>query len=177
MGKILFEKQKFSEAAETFEKLGNNPHAKILVLKSKFKLALQQQNETKAIAYAKQILTSKRDSFETAKQLFTLYKKRGLWQDAKSLIGEYGEEKFRDELQKRDVAVINSALATEAYQQKKFLLAIKHANIALKAENYFLPALEIRLKSFIKLGLGFKATWEIKTLWKDNPHLVLAEIF
>ncbi len=177
IGKILFEKRKFSEAAEIFEKFGHNPHAKILVLKSKFELALAGQDEAKAIAYAKQILAAKRDSFEIARQLFILYKKRGLWQDAKSLIAEYGSEKFRDELQKRDIAVINAALALEAYQQKKFLLAIKHANIALKAENNFLPALEIRLKSWLKLGLGFKVNWEIKALWKDNPHLILAEIF
>jgi HemY protein len=177
LGRILFEKRKFSDAAEIFEKFEHNPHAKILVLKSKFELALQDQDEPKAIAYAKQILAAKRNSFEIARHLFTLYKKRGLWQDTKSLIAEYGSEKFRDELQKRDVAVINTALALEAYQQKKFLLAIKHANISLKAENNFLPALEIRLKSWLKLGLGFKVTWEIKTLWKDNPHLILAEIF
>ena len=53
-------------------------------------LALADQDEAKAIAYAKQILAAKRDSFEIARQLFTLYKKRGLWQDAKSLIAEYG---------------------------------------------------------------------------------------
>jgi HemY protein len=176
-GKILFDKQQFSKSAEIFEKFTNNPHAKILVLRSKFELSLQDQDGVRAIAYAKQILSVQRDNFEIAKQLFILYKKCGLWQDAKTLIREYGSEKFRDELQKRDVAVINTALALEAYQQKKFLLAIKHTNIALKAEINFLPALEIRLKSWLKLGLGFKVSWEIKSLWKDNPHLILAEIF
>ena len=175
--RISFEKGEFSEAAEIFEKFPDNSHAKILVLKSKFKLALQDKDETKAIAYAKQILSAKHGSFEIAQNLFILYKKYGFWQDAKNLIREYGSERFRDELQKRDVAVINTALAIEAYQQKKYMLAIKHANISLKAENHFLPALEVKLKSWIKLGLAFKASWEIKSLWKDNPHLILAEIF
>lgn len=177
LGKISFEKQEFERAAEIFEKFSQNPHAKILVLKAKFELALQKQDESKAIAYAKQILSVQNDALDIAKKLFALYKKQGLWQDAKNLAREHGNEKFRDELQKRDTAVINAALALELYQQKKFLQAIKHANIALKAENHFLPALEIRLKSWIKLGLGFKATWEIKSLWKENPHLILAEIF
>ena len=176
-GKIYLEKQEFSKAAEIFAKFGENKHAKILVLKSKFKLALQNQDEVKAIAYAKQILSVKHENFDVAQALFALYKKRGMWQDAKALIAEYGSDKFRDELQKRDIAVINSALANEAYQQKKFLLAIKHTKIALKAENNFLPALETSLKSWLKLGFTFKVSWQIKSLWRENPHLILAEIF
>ena len=177
LGKIAFEKGDFSESAELFAKFGDNKHAKILVLKSKLKLALHNDDEVRAIAYAKQILSLKQGSFETAKTLFVLYKKRGMWQEAKSLIAEYGSDQFKDDLQKRDVAVINSALGLEAYQQKKFLLAIRHAKIALKAENDFLPAVEIMLKSWLKLGLAFKANWKIKNLWRANPHLILAEIF
>lgn len=177
LGKISLQEREFSKAADIFSKFGENKHAKILVLKSKFKLAMQNQDEPTAIAYAKQVLLVKRDSFETARALFALYKKRGLWQEAKALITEYGSDHFKDELQKRDAAVINSALAIEAYQQKKFVQAIKYANIALKAENNFLPALEIQLKSWLKLGFTFKVSWKIKSLWRANPHLILAEIF
>lgn len=177
LGKIAFEKGDFSESAELFAKFGDNKHAKILVLKSKLKLAMQNDDEAKAIAYAKQILALKHGSFETAQTLFALYKKRGMWQEAKSLIAEYGSDQFKDDLQKRDVAVINSALGLEAYQQKKFLQAIRYAKIALKAENDFLPALEIMLKSWLKLGFSFKTNWRIKNLWRANPHLILAEIF
>jgi len=177
LGKIFFEKEEFSKAAEYFMKFGENKHAKILVLKSKLQLALQNKDDVTAIAYAKQILSVKQDSFDTAKSLFALYKKRGLWQEAKAMILQYGSDQFKDELQQRDIAVINSALALEAYQQKKFLLAIKHAKIALKSEDNFLPALEVMLKSWLKLGLTFKVVWKIKSLWRDNPNLVLAEIF
>jgi HemY protein len=177
LGKISFIKQDFSKSAELFAKFGENKHAKILVLKSKFKLALSKQDEVGAIAYAKQILLIKRDNFEIVKTLFALYKKQALWQEAKALISEYGSEQFKEELQKRDVAVINSALAFEAYRDKKFLLAIKHSNIAMKAENNFLPALEIKLKSWLKLGFKFRVGWKIKSLWRENPHLIFAEIF
>lgn len=177
LGKIAFDEREFSRAIEYFMKLGDNKHAKILMVKAKLHLALEAHDDVKAIAYAKQILAVRRDNFFVAQTLFALYKKRGLWQDAKSMIAQYGSDKFKDELQKRDLATINSALAFEAYQQKKFLLAIKHAKIALKAENNFLPALEVMLKSWIKLGLAFKARWKIKVLWRENPHLILAEIF
>lgn len=177
LGKIAFAKGDFLESAELFAKFGDNKHAKILVLKSKLKMALQNNDEARAIAYAKQILSLKHDSFETAKTLFVLYKKSGMWQEAKNLIAEYGSDQFKDDLQKRDVAVINSALGLEAYQQKKFLLAIKHAKIALKSENDFLPAVEIMLRSWLKLGFAFKTNWKIKNLWRANPHLILAEIF
>lgn len=177
LGKIYFIKQDFSRSAEFFAKFGENKYAKILVLKSKFKLALNKQDEAGAIAYAKQILSIKRDNFEIARSLFSLYKNRGLWQEAKALISEYGSEQFKEELQKHDVAAINTALAFEAYRQRKFLLALKHSNIALKSENNFLPALEIKLKSWLKLGLKFKVVWKIKSLWRENPHLIFAEIF
>jgi uncharacterized membrane-anchored protein len=177
LGKIAFQDKDFSKAAELFSKFEDNRHAKILELKSKLKLALHQDEEASAIAYAKQILLLKRDSIETTTILFSLYKKHGLWQEAKSLIAEYGPEQFKDELQKRDLAIINSSLAFEAYQKKKFLTAIKYANIALKAENGFLPAQEVRLKSWLKLGFNFKVSWQIKGLWSNSPHLIFAEIF
>ncbi len=177
LGKIFLEKREFSKAITYFSQLGENKHAKILVLKSKLELSLKNQEEVAAIAYAKQILSVKRDNFDTAKTLFSLYKKCGLWQEAKGLIAEYGSDQFKDELQRRDIAVINTALALEAYQQKKFLLAIKHARLALKAENNFLPAIEITLKSWLKLGFVFTTRWKIKSLWNENPHLIFAEIF
>ncbi len=177
LGKIFFEKADFSKSVEFFSKFGENRNSKILVLKSKFKLALQNQDDVGAMAYAKQILSVKYIDFEIVRTLFLLYKKNGLWQDAKDLIVKYGSENFRDELQKRDVAVINSALAFDFYRSRKFSEAIKHAKIALKAENNFLPALEIMLKCWIKRGFAFKANWMIKNLWKENPHLIFAEIF
>lgn len=177
LGKICFENRDFSEAHQYFLKFGENKHAKILALKSKFELAIENHDETSAIAYSNQILVIKKDDFQTARILFSLYKKSGAWQEAKSLIARYGSENFKDELQKRDIAVINSALAYEAYQQKKFFLAIKHAKIALKSENNFFPALEILLRSWLKLGFLFKVRWKIKAIWKENPHLILAEIF
>jgi uncharacterized membrane-anchored protein len=177
LGKISFANEDFSKAEELFSKFGENQHAKILVLKSKLEFALQKQDEVMAIAYANQILSVKKSDVKTARVLFALYKKRGMWQSAKNIAAQYGAHNFRDELQKRDVAVINSALAVEAYQQKKFLQAIKFAKEALRAENNFLPALEITLKSWLKLGFNFKVGWKLKSLWRENPHLIFAEIF
>lgn len=176
-GKISFENKEFSKAAEFFSKIGEDKYAKILVLKSKFKLALENNDEVQAIAYATQILSIKKDNLDTARALFSLYRKTGMWQESKKLISEYGIDKFSDELRERDIAVINTALALEHYQKKQFFLAIKHAKIALKSEEDFFPAVEIMLKSWIKKGFAFKAKWMIKDMWRKNPHLILAEIF
>lgn len=177
LAKISFQDGQFDKSAETFAKFGENKHAKILVLKSKLDLALQNGDEVAAIAYAKQILTDKSNNLGAAKILFSLFKKSGMWQEAKSLIKEYGQDYFKDELQSHDLAVMNSALASESYREKKFVSAIKYSNLALKAESNFLPAIEIKLKSWLKLGFVFKVRWQTKSLWRDNPHLIFAEIF
>ena len=177
MGKIAFDDKDFAKSEEFFAKLGEDKYAKILVLKSKFKFALEKQDEVTAIAYAKQILSVKRDNMEIARSLFSLYKKQGLWQEAKGLISEYGLEKFTDELQKRDIAAMNTALGSDYYRQKNFAQSIKHAKLALKSENDFLPATEILLRSWLKRGFSVKVGWMIKKLWRENPHLILAEIY
>lgn len=177
LAKIFFEKKEFSKSYELFAKFSDNKNAKILALKSKLEFALQNHDETAAIAYAKQIISTKDNDLKTAKTLFSLYKKLGLWQDSKELVAKFGAEKFKDELQKRDIAVINTAVALELYQKKNFFAALKQAKLALKAEENFLPALEIMLKSWIKLGFAFRARWLIKKLWRENPHLIFSEIF
>lgn len=176
-GKIALENKNYEKAEKFFASIENSKYAKILVLKSKFKAALEKKDDLSAIAYAKQILSVKKDNIEIAQELFILYKKQGLWQETKALIKEYGQHQFLNDLQKRDSAVINTAIAFEHYRQKEFWEAIKYAKLALKSEENFLPALEIILKSWIRKGFVFKARWMIKNLWQKNPHLILAEIF
>ncbi len=176
-GKLALINQDFSRACDEFALIENSADAKILILKAKVKLALENQDEIGAIAYAKQILSIKNDDIKTAKTLLRIYKKRGLWQEAQGLAAEYGEEKLQSELRKSDVALINYNLALKAYNWKKFRLARHYAKIALRAEEGFLPARVVLLKSLIKSGLTFKARWLIKSTWRKNPQLILAEIF
>jgi len=177
LAKLYQQSGKHEKAAEIYEKFGDNPHAKLMALKAKLDLAIVVEDEVSAIAYAKQIIANKSNSLGVEKILLSLYKKHGMWQDAKVLIKEYGQDYFKQELQNHDLAVMNSVLAYDAYREKKFFNAIKYANLALKKENNFLPAIEIKLKSWLKLGFVFKVRWHLKTLWRDNPHLVFAEIF
>lgn len=83
-GNLAFKQQQFSKAADFFTKFSDDKNAKILVMKSKLNLALQNQDEVTTIAYAEQILSVKKDDYETAKILLRLYKKRSLWKEAKS---------------------------------------------------------------------------------------------
>ncbi len=177
LGKIHYQSKDFSKAAEYFSKINNSKFAKIMELTCKFETALEKHDNSTSIAYAKQILLLKKDSPRITKSLFLLYKKEGLWQEAKALINDHDAKYFSDELQKRDAATINSAVALDFYRKKNFRQAIKHAKIALKSDENFLPALEILLKSWIKRGYSFKAKCLIKKLWKENPRLIYANIF
>ncbi len=176
LGKKSLLEGDFEKSAQAFEKFGENKHAKILVLKSKFYLALDKKDHTSAIAYARQIISTNLESPDVLNQLFLLYKKEGLWQEAKDLMKKFGEKKFKDEMQKRDIVVMNTSLAFEYYKKKKLSLAIKHAKIALKSEDNFLPALEVLLKSWVKKGYSLRVTWKLKSLWKLDPHIVFVEI-
>ncbi len=98
VGKFSFEDQKFSTAAEYFSRFGENRHAKILVLQSKFEEALKADEAVKAMAHAKQILLVQKDNLRVASKLFSLYNKSGLKAEAEAMISEYG----LDELSKND---------------------------------------------------------------------------
>ncbi len=176
-GKIEFENKSYEKAEKLFASIENSKYSKILVLKSKFAAALDKKDDLSAVAYAEQILSVKKDNIEIAQELFILYKKQGLWKETKYLIKEYGQDKFLNDLQKRDAAVINTAIAFEHYRNKEFWSAIKYANLALKSEENFLPAIEIALRCWIKKGFIFKAKWAIKKIWQKNSHIILAEIF
>jgi len=175
--KFAIENGDFSASESYFSQYKENPHAKILVLKSKLKIAIKNQEDQKAIEIAKEILTLKKDSLKTAQELLRLYKKNGNWQSAKSLIKDFGVDKFGDELQKRDMIILNTSLAQEALRNKKYISAIKYSKMALSNNEQFLPANQILIKSWIKLGFKFKAISIIKNLWKETPHIVLAELY
>ena len=163
--KFAIENGDFGASESYFSQYKENPHAKILVLKSKLKIAIKNQEDQKAIEIAKEILILKKDSLKTAQELLRLYKKNGNWQSAKSLIKDFGVDKFGDELQKRDMIILNTSLAQEALRNKKYISAIKYSKMALSNNEQFLPANQILIKSWIKLGFKFKAISIIKNLW------------
>lgn len=177
LGKIHYQNRDFSKAAEFFAKIQNSKFAKIMELTCRFEIALEKRDNSTAIAYAKQILSLKKDNSRIIKALFTLYKKEGLWQEAKALINDNNAKYFSDELQKRDSATINSAIALELYRKRFFSRAIWHAKLALKSDENFLPATEILLKSLIKRGFTFYAKYLIRKMWKENPRLIFTTIF
>ncbi len=177
LGQIAGGEKKFALAEEYYHKISENKFTKILIIKSKIEQALEIKDDITAITYAKEILKLRKEDLEIAKLLFNLYKKNGNWPEIRSLINQYDVENFTDDFEKRDIVIINSALALDLYQKKQFFAAIKHCKIALKIEPNFLPALEIKLKSYIKQGLAFRTKWLIKDLWPTSKNLILAEIY
>lgn len=176
-GKIAFDHRDYDKATDYFAKL-NGQTAKVLLLKSKFNLALEKQEDDMAIAYAQQIISTVEHNDDITNKLLNLYKAKGMWKEAQDLLNQQKKKSALDSsLATRDVAVMNVALAHDYYHQKKYGLAIKHAKIALKAEEDFLPATEIVLKTWIKRGFITKASFMIKKMWRQHPHIILAEIY
>lgn len=175
--KFALENSNYDSSQKFFAEFKNNPHGKILLLKSQLKIAIKNHQDSKAIELGQEILSLKKNSIGTARELVKLYKKNGHWQLAKNLIKDFGTENFSDELQNRDFTILNTSLAQEAFKSKKYFQAIKYSKIALGLDDQFMPANEILIKSWLKLGLNFKAVSIIKNLWKETPNLILVEIF
>jgi HemY protein len=175
--KFALENGDYSTSEKLFNQFHDNPHGKILLLKSKLKILIKDNQIIEAIKIAQEILSLKKNSLSTARELLKLYKKNGNWQLAKKLIQDYDSKNFTEELQIRDTIILNTSLAQESYKSKKYFQAIKFAKIALNLDDQFLPANEILIKSWIKLGFKFKAISIIKSIWKVSPSIILVEIY
>lgn len=177
LARFAMDSEDYQNAEKLFGQFSENPHGKILLLKSKLKILTKENKIDSAIKVANEILVLKKNSKSTAKELLKLYKKNGSWQLAKKLIQEHGPENFTEELQARDNIILNTSLAQESYRAKKYFQALKYAKIVINIDDQFLPANEIIIKSWIKLGCKFKAISVIKSLWRTNPHIILSELF
>ncbi|MFM7702720.1 MAG: hypothetical protein ACKO6C_04605 [Alphaproteobacteria bacterium] len=175
--KFAFYDKDFEKSEKIYNGFANFYQGKILHLNAKFKNFITNNELKKALETGNEILKNTHNNFSVATDLIKIYKKNGDWQSTKALIDKFGIENFGEELQKRDQVILNSSLAFESYRNKKYLSAIKFAKNALLLQDHFLPAQEILIKSWAKLGMKFKAIKLIKSIWKENPHIILLEIY
>ncbi|MBU6339696.1 MAG: hypothetical protein KGQ36_07000 [Rickettsiales bacterium] len=92
LGKIAFDKKNYDKAIEFFSKINEDKYAKILVLKSKFKMALDENDASRVTAYAKQVLSVRKNDMEIVQDLLSFYKKQNLLQELRELEAEYKNE-------------------------------------------------------------------------------------
>lgn len=177
LGKIATIKKDFLVAEKLYSKIAENKFSEILTTKPKIEYAIQSGNYKAAISYAKKILELRPEDLETAKLLFDFHKKDNNWQEICNLVNCYGIETFDDNLTKNDLIIINTITAKNTYQKKKFLMAIKYANSALAIDEYYTPALEIKIKSYLKIGLNFRAKLIIKNCWTHCQSLAIIKIY
>ncbi|MDA0902157.1 MAG: hypothetical protein O3B09_01945 [Proteobacteria bacterium] len=169
---IIYLKGNYSQASKLFAEF-DNKNAHNLALKSQLELALDNKKEGQAIQFAQEIISNEHRDEKTIQTLLKLYKKRGDWVKAEELVRKY--DLYKDDPWR--LAFINTALAQYLYRNKDYAKAIKHAKIALKLEDSFLAASIILIKSFIKKGKKFRALCHIKSIWKTQPSLLLAELY
>lgn len=177
LGKFALEDQDFEQAKKIFSRLNINDNSKILFLKTKLKITINNQNDLEAIDIAKEILSIKKDNIKVAQELLKLYRKNSKWHDAKKLIDAFGAKKLLSEMPHKDIMIINCAIAYEYYSNKKYLKALKQVRTALKYDKNFLPANVILIKLLIKFGFKFLAIRKLKNNWKKTPHLIYSDMF
>lgn len=89
LAKIFLNRKDFEKSSEVFSRFGENKHAKILAIKSKFKAAIQKDDLNSAKACVKQVLTVNLNDQEMVKDIFDLCKKHGLHLEAEELSAKY----------------------------------------------------------------------------------------
>jgi HemY protein len=175
LGKIALDQKDNVKIIKYFSQFIGNNNANILCLKARFNLALKQNDETRIIAWGKQLCKLENNS-EIAKTLIPICKKHGLWQDVKELLKLLGDE-LEGHLDANEIDALNLFEMKYFYQKNKFLKSQKYAKILLKKDENSNLAMAYYLKSWIKLGFRFCVSKKIKKLWQKNPQLFLAEIY
>lgn len=177
IGKFALKNNNIEEAKIIFNDYDENPYAKILLLKTEFKQALTENNVVKAINIATKILELKTHEIDVAKELLMLYLKVGKFLEIHDLLKKFGYKKLANKFSKRELLILNTALAKDALQIKKYLTSLKYCRKALKIDVNFLPIQIIYLKTFLKIGLNKIAILNLKKYWNKCPNLALVEIF
>jgi HemY protein len=175
LGKIALDQKDNVKIIKYFSQFIGNNNANILCLKARFNLALKQNDETRIIAWGKQLCKLENNS-EIVKTLIPICKKHGLWQDVKELLKLLGDE-LEAHLNSNEIDALNLFEMKYFYQKNKFLKSQKYAKILLKKDENSNLAMAYYLKSWIKLGFRFCVSKKIKKLWQKNPQLFLAEIY
>ena len=175
-GKIALNQNDQLRVIQYFSQFSGNNHANILLYNAKFNLALESSQETKAIAYGKQLCSLDRTRIDVAKKLIILCRKNGLWHDFHELQTIF-KDKISEYISSEDLSNIALFLARGFYQQKKYYQAQSSAKKALKFDPNSINAQELFLKSWIKLGVRFYVAKKIKKIFSKTPSLRLAKIY
>jgi len=175
LGKIALDQKDNAKIIKYFSQFIGNNNANILCLKARFNLALEQNDETRIIAWGKQ-LCKLENNIEIAKKLIPICKKHGLWQDVKELLKLLGD-RIEGHLEANEIDALNLFEMKYFYQKNKFLKAQKFAKTLLKKDENSTLAMSYYLKSWIKLGFRFCVSKKITKLWQKNPQLYLADIY
>ncbi len=178
-GKIALEAKDNDNVVKYFSQFLNNNNANILSLKARFNIALAQNDETRVIAWGKQ-LCKLGNNIEIAKILIPYCKKHGLWHDVKELLKIIGAD-IDGQLDVNEIDALNLFEMKYFYQKHKFFKAIKITKILLaKEKNSNIDstlASSILIKSLIKLGFRFYVAKKIKNLWQKNPQIFLIALY
>lgn len=181
LAKIHFCLGDYKKSQEVAKKI-EDPESSILILASELELALKKKDEEKTLDLAEKIISrstkdSQNKSFKKALKIkINNFFKNEDYISAKDLLDEYSRLKDDPDFTKIFLQT-NCGLALKSFEKKSFISSIKYANKALRFDQNYIMAHEIRLRSWIALGFGIKARNEIKKLYKQTKDPVFLALF
>jgi len=181
LAKIHFNLGDYKKSQEIAGKIEDNATS-MLILASELELAVKKKDNTQISSLIEDIiLKSPQDS-----QNKTL--KKAICIKVNDLASLDNYEEARDLLDGRKIlskdpeisklfAFVNNSIALKAAGKKSFITAIRQANKALDFDKNYIPAYEVKIRSWLALGFTLKSRNEIKKLYKQTKNPVFITLF
>ena len=167
--------QDFSLAENSLKNLSHhNDSAKVLLIFSKLKNYLQQNQQASAIIFANQILQIQPFHLPTIKILIDIYQKNNMLQSLQDLVNQKKSFIIKNNLMLNyELAQIKAQKSWQYFKNKQNLLAINTDKQALKIFPNLFFAENIIIKSYLSLGLKKIANHYLANFFTRNPSYSL----
>lgn len=167
--------QDFSLAENSLKNLSHhNDSAKVLLIFSKLKNYLQQNQQASAIISANQILQIQPFHLPTLKILIDIYQKNNMLQSLQDLVNQKKSFIIKNNLMLNyELAQIKAQKSWQYFKNKQNLLAINTAKQALKIFPNLFFAEKIIIKSYLSLGLKKISNHYLAHFFTRNPSYSL----
>ncbi len=167
--------QDFSLAEKILKNFSiNNNSAKVLLIFTKLKNYLQQNNQSSAIICANQILQIQPFHLPTIKILIDIYQQNNMLQPLQNLVNQKKSFIIKNNLMLNcELAKIKAQKSWQYFKNKQNFLAIITAKQALKIFPNLFLAEKIIIQSYLSLGLKMLANNYLCSFFSKNPNYYL----
>lgn len=181
LAKIHFNLGDYKKSQEIARNLENS-ESSILILASEFELACKQEDNTKIAQLTDEIIAKSHEDSQnkSLKKAISLkimdLANLNKYQEAKELLLRH-KKLSQDPKLMELFTFTHSALAFSFFEKKSFISAIRLSGKSLKFDESYIPAQEIKIRSWLALGLVTKARSEAKKLYKKTKNQLFVTLY